>query len=43
MGKNQEDRSSSDDEEKAEGYEEKWSMDSVMNINAGSEDGASSP
>ncbi|CDY51264.1 hypothetical protein HID58_071318 [Brassica napus] len=32
-----------DDEEKAEGYEEKWSMDSVMNINAGSEDGASSP
>ncbi|KAF3521457.1 hypothetical protein F2Q69_00049221 [Brassica cretica] len=24
MGKNQEDRSSSDDEEKAEGYEEKW-------------------
>ena len=27
---------STDDEEKAEGYEQKWSMDSVMNINAGS-------
>ncbi|KAJ0255422.1 protein S-acyltransferase 4 [Hirschfeldia incana] len=34
---------STDDEEKGEGYEQKWSMDSVMNINARSEDGASSP
>lgn len=36
-------RVSSEDEEKAEGYERNWNIDKGMNINAGSEDGTSSP
>jgi len=36
-------RVSDEDEEKVEGYERNWSTDKGMNINAGSEDGASSP
>ncbi|KAL1191534.1 putative protein S-acyltransferase 4 [Cardamine amara subsp. amara] len=36
-------RVSNDGEEKVEGYERNWSTDEGMNINAGSEDGTSSP
>lgn len=36
-------RVSIDDEEKVEGYERNWNTDKGMNINAGSEDGTSSP
>ncbi|XP_010504604.1 PREDICTED: probable protein S-acyltransferase 4 isoform X1 [Camelina sativa] len=36
-------RVSIEDEEKVEGYERNWNTDKGMNINAGSEDGTSSP
>ncbi|CAH2063916.1 unnamed protein product [Thlaspi arvense] len=36
-------RVSIDDQEKVEGYERNWNTDKGMNINAGSEDGTSSP